>query len=68
LKKKRCVERYTHFERADMVKLARWDAEQTPGARCGARAECGCRRYPTVASVRIGSSRTGWITQRVEVG
>ena len=26
-KKKRFVDRYTHFERADMVKLAKWDAE-----------------------------------------
>ena len=30
-KKKRFVERYTHFERADMVKLGRWDAEHNAG-------------------------------------
>jgi len=30
-KKKRFVERYTHFERADMVKLARWDEAHNAG-------------------------------------
>ncbi len=30
-KKKRFVDRYTHLDRADMVKIARWDAEHNSG-------------------------------------
>ena len=30
-KRKRFVDRYTHFERADMLKLARWDVEHNAG-------------------------------------
>ena len=50
-KKKKFVDRYTHFERADMVKLARWDAEHNAGR---VLAQWKKFRHPQLGDVEIG--------------
>ncbi len=54
-KKKRFVDRYTHFERADMVKLAKWDAEHNAGR---VLAQWKKFRHPQLGEVEVGGLRS----------
>jgi hypothetical protein len=50
-KKKKFVDRYSHFERVDMVKLAKWDAEHNAGRVLAPWRKF---RHPQLGDVEVG--------------
>jgi hypothetical protein len=68
-KKKKFVDRYSHYERADMVKLARWDAEHNAdacsrrGASSSTRSSATSRSAASIRASACGTRRSSASTR-----